>query len=188
MGSALNGSSLLQHFECGNAVKVRNEITFNFYPGLPHMLENFFREELSPKTTELKYDILFLSFIVADTPDGTVFFNHDKLLSPATKDEIVEIVKLAAQNGRKIRVLGSGHSRSPLALSEDIMVSLHQFKGLVEVDLESKQVTVRAGTTLQELNGILEEKGLALTNMPAIADPTVAGAIATGKDNVHIWT
>ena len=127
-----------------------------------------------------------LSFIVAETPDGTVFFNHDKLQSPATKDEIVEIVKLAAQNGRKIRVLGSGHSRSPLALSEDIMVSLHRFKGLVEVDLESKQVTVRAGTTLQELNGILEEKGLALTNMPAIADPTVAGAIATGKDNVHI--
>ena len=119
--------------------------------------------------------------------DGTVYFNHDKLQSPATKDEIIEIVKFAAQNDRKIRVLGSGHSRSSLALSEDIQVSLHQFKGLVEVDLESKQVTVRAGTTIQELNTILEEKGLALSNMPAIADPTVAGAIATGKANGPIW-
>ena len=117
--------------------------------------------------------------------DGTVYFNHDNLKSPTTKDEIVEIVKFAFQNGRKIRVLGSGHSRSALALSEDILVSLHKFKGLVEVDLESKRVTVRGGTTLKELNAILEEKGLALSNMPAIADPTIAGAIATGEPCVE---
>ena len=136
------------------------------------------------------YDITTWKKLVAylfHFSDGTVYFNHDNLKSPTTKDEIIEVVKFAAENGRKIRVLGSGHSRSALALSEDILVSLHKFKGLVEVDLKSKQVTVRGGTTLKELNALLEEKGLALSNLPAIADPTIAGAIATGEPCVDDW-
>ena len=38
MSPALNGSTALQHFERGNAVKIRNGIMFDFYPGLPHIL------------------------------------------------------------------------------------------------------------------------------------------------------
>ena len=34
----LNGSSGLQWFKCDNMVEICNEIMFNFYPGLPHML------------------------------------------------------------------------------------------------------------------------------------------------------
>ena len=37
MSPALNGSSVLQRFECGNAVETRNRMMFDFYPGLPHM-------------------------------------------------------------------------------------------------------------------------------------------------------
>ena len=37
MSSALNGNSALQRFERGNAVKIRNGIMFDFYPGLPRI-------------------------------------------------------------------------------------------------------------------------------------------------------
>ena len=37
MSPALNESSALQHFECGNAVKIRNGIMFDSYLGLPHV-------------------------------------------------------------------------------------------------------------------------------------------------------
>ena len=37
MSPALNGSTALQHFKCGNMVEIRNGITSDFYPGLPHM-------------------------------------------------------------------------------------------------------------------------------------------------------
>ena len=37
MSPALNGSSVLQRFEHSNAIKIRNGIMFDFYPGLPHM-------------------------------------------------------------------------------------------------------------------------------------------------------
>ena len=36
MNPSLNGSSALQHFECGNAFEIHNGIMFDFYPGLPH--------------------------------------------------------------------------------------------------------------------------------------------------------
>ena len=34
---SLNGSSVLEHFKRSNAIEIRNEIMFDFYPGLPHM-------------------------------------------------------------------------------------------------------------------------------------------------------
>ena len=37
MSPTLNGSTALQRFEHGNAVKVRNGIMFDFYLGLPHV-------------------------------------------------------------------------------------------------------------------------------------------------------
>ena len=37
MSPAFNGSSVLQHFECSNAVALCNRIMFDFYLGLPHV-------------------------------------------------------------------------------------------------------------------------------------------------------
>ena len=37
---SLNGSSVLEHFNSSNAIEIRNEIMFDFYPGLPHMAYN----------------------------------------------------------------------------------------------------------------------------------------------------
>ena len=37
MSPTLNGTSVLQRFERSNAVKIRNRIMFDFYPGLPYM-------------------------------------------------------------------------------------------------------------------------------------------------------
>ncbi len=93
---------------------------------------------------------------------------------------MVELVKFAAINGRKLRVVGSGHSWSTVATSNDILVSLHNFTGLVSVEKATKEVTVRAGTTFNQLNQLLDERGLALTNLGSISEQTVAGAISTG--------
>ena len=37
MNSTPNGSSVLQHFECGNAIEICKGIMFDFYPGLPQL-------------------------------------------------------------------------------------------------------------------------------------------------------
>ena len=40
IGPTPNRSSALQHFKRGNALEIRNRITFDFYPGLPRMSYN----------------------------------------------------------------------------------------------------------------------------------------------------
>ena len=38
MSPTRNGSSVLERFEHGNAIKIRNGIMFDFYPGLSHVI------------------------------------------------------------------------------------------------------------------------------------------------------
>lgn len=72
---------------------------------------------------------------------SSVFFDPQKVESPSTKDEILQIVKYAIENDQKLRVLGSGHSRSKLALSDDVILSLHRYKGVTNLNRKTKQVS-----------------------------------------------
>ena len=114
------------------------------------------------------------------TADESVYFSHEHLQSPSTKEEILNLVQSAARNNLKIKVLGSGHSRSAIAQSDGVFISLHNFTGIVGVDLQKKRVTVRTGTMLRTVNGYLDEYGLALSNLPAVADQSIGGAISIG--------
>ena len=112
--------------------------------------------------------------------ENELFFDPSKLLQPSSEEEIVAIVNQTRNSGRRLRVLGTGHSRSPLAVSEDLLVSIHRMRGVVRVDEKNKLVTVKGGTRLKELVRVLHQHGLALSNLPAITDQTVVGAIVTG--------
>ena len=72
--------------------------------------------------------------------DETVYFNHEKLRVPSSKEEIIDIVKSVAMRGGRVRVLGSGHSWSGVAESQDVLVSLHKLTGVVRVNMERKEV------------------------------------------------
>ena len=113
------------------------------------------------------------------TFDGSHNLNLTELHEPISREEIIDLVRNVNSKQRKLRVLGSGHSLSPLAVSEEVTLSLRKFRGLVSVDLQTKQVTVKAGTTLEELNAILDDHGLALGTSSTIGWQTVAGAIMT---------
>ena len=100
-----------------------------------------------------------------------------------SKDEIVTLIKRAHDKKLKVRVLGSGHSWSPIATTDGMLISLYHYHGLVSHDLVKKQVTVRGGTTIAEINALLDEQGWSLSNLPSVSDQTIAGAIATGLHN-----
>ena len=51
------------------------------------------------------------------------------------------MVSEAVESGRSIRVVGAGHSRSRVAFSDDIIVSLHKYKGPFAFDQQAKQVS-----------------------------------------------
>ncbi len=121
----------------------------------------------------IKKSLLFL--------DGDYLFDVENVYSPTSLEEIQMVINRAKEHGQKIRVLGAGHSRSAIALSEDIFISLHKYQGLVEFDENAKVASFRGGTTIGQINQVLFSRGFSLSILPAFDQQTIAGAISTGQ-------
>ena len=101
-------------------------------------------------------------------------------LRPDSEEQLLAQVTRAGETGRRIRVVGAGHSFSRIAVPDDLAMSLDLMTGPVVVDQERSQVTVPGGMRLREVSAALLEQGLALPIVGSIQAQCVAGAIATG--------
>ncbi|GAA0793764.1 D-arabinono-1,4-lactone oxidase [Spirilliplanes yamanashiensis] len=100
--------------------------------------------------------------------------------TPATVEDVASLVKQAAESGRRVKAVGSGHSFTAIARTDDQRLQLDRMAGLVSIDAAAKLVTVQAGMTVRTLNAILARHGLAVANLGDIDAQTVAGATSTG--------
>ncbi|MGE8557090.1 MAG: D-arabinono-1,4-lactone oxidase [Acinetobacter sp.] len=101
---------------------------------------------------------------------------HPQIFQPQHIKELQKIVKSCEH----IRVVGAGHSFSALAKTDEVLLNLDQFKGVVAFDEEKIQCTVQAGTRLYDLGEYLAPINQALPNQGDIDQQSLAGAIATG--------
>jgi L-gulono-1,4-lactone dehydrogenase len=99
---------------------------------------------------------------------------------PRGTEEIVQAVKGAAAQGRRVKAIGSGHSFTAIGLTDGVLLQLDQHADLLEVDAATGLVTVQAGLPLHRLNPVLAAHGRALVNMGDVDAQTVSGAISTG--------
>ena len=111
---------------------------------------------------------------------GYIRWQPAEILKPSSEEEIQHIILRAAREGKKVRTIGSGHSFVPLSETDQILVSLDEYQGLLSIDPETHQVRVKAGTKLFALNETLYTHGLALENLGDIDVQSIAGAISTG--------
>lgn len=79
-----------------------------------------------------------------------------------------------------MKVIGSGHSWSDIAVPEDIAIDSSGLAGVVSIDEQAFTITVRGGTKLEHITDALDARGLAMPILGSIAKQSVAGAIATG--------
>ncbi|GGK72883.1 FAD-linked oxidoreductase [Sphaerisporangium melleum] len=98
--------------------------------------------------------------------------------TPAGAQDVVRAVRDAARRGTRVRMVGTGHSFTGVALTDGIMLRPDALTGVREAG--EGRVRVAAGTPLRVLNEELDRRGLALANMGDITDQTVAGAVQTG--------
>ncbi|MGK5671479.1 D-arabinono-1,4-lactone oxidase [Micromonospora sp. URMC 106] len=102
------------------------------------------------------------------------------ILRPTSLADVTEAVRTAAAAGDRIRVVGSGHSFTGVAVTDGRRMELTDLDTGVRVDVDHRLVTVPAGITLRALNDLLAAHGLALPNLGDIDAQTIAGAISTG--------
>ena len=111
---------------------------------------------------------------------GSVQCEPQQVAKPASIDALVQIIKTCSSENRQVRVVGSGHSFTPLVQTNDVLISLGYLHGIEEIDSEGCTVTVLAGTTLKTLGEVLHARGLAQENLGGIDVQSIAGAISTG--------
>ncbi len=102
-----------------------------------------------------------------------------RIETPASIEQIAETLARAAVAGLPVRVAGSGHSFSDIALTDGVQLRLDRLARVLDVDRSSGLVRVQAGITIRELNLRLAEQGLALENLGDVDSQTIAGAIST---------
>ncbi|HWC79924.1 MAG TPA: D-arabinono-1,4-lactone oxidase [Pseudonocardiaceae bacterium] len=111
---------------------------------------------------------------------GTATATPARWAAPRDPAEIGAAIQAAERDGLTVRAIGAGHSFTAVAATDGVALDLSGWQGIVRADATTGEVTVRAGTTLAQLNAALDPLGLALANLGDIDAQTVAGALATG--------
>lgn len=118
---------------------------------------------------------------------GTQVVAPEYMAEPKTPAELIEAVKRAGQNGKRIRMVGSGHSHSDVAVTDEVLLTPKGLTRVLTLDRSRlKQpntfglVRVESGITLRALNSYLDSQNLALFNMGGYDAQTIVGAAMTG--------
>ncbi|MEW2434655.1 D-arabinono-1,4-lactone oxidase [Streptomyces caniferus] len=111
---------------------------------------------------------------------GNVTARPARSVTPASTEELAAAVLAAAADGLTVKAAGTGHSFTPAAATDGLLIRPERLTGVRAVDRAAGTVTVAAGTPLKHLNHTLAAHGLSLTNMGDIMEQTVSGATATG--------
>lgn len=115
--------------------------------------------------------------------DNEVFDTH--VAKPATEADVAAVIHDARANGQRVRVVGTGHSSTPLLRTAGpagpgVLLSLDNMRGVLGTDPDRGRARVYAGTKIRELGEPLWEGGVSLTNQGEIDRQAIAGAVATG--------
>lgn len=116
----------------------------------------------------------------------TVMNKPEAYYFPKTLQDMKQLVDHCRTTGKKMRVVGAGHSFTPLVATSEALVSLEHFTGIDSIDHKQNRVTVWAGTTLKDLGEWLYEQGYAMENLGDINVQSIAGAISTGTHGTGI--
>jgi hypothetical protein len=102
------------------------------------------------------------------------------VLRPRDKGEVVAAVRDAIAAGRNVRVAATGHSCTPVCLTDGVVLELADLAGVLDADPQRRRATALAGTSVGAFAEPLWEAGLALANQGDIDTQQIGGAIATG--------
>ena len=110
---------------------------------------------------------------------GNQTSNPLSIKKPKNEEDVVAIVKEAKKRGLKVKAVGSGHSFTGIAVSDEVLICLDEIADIRDVDFENSTVRVGSVLKLCDLNPILRRSGLAMPNLGDIVYQSISGAIST---------
>jgi len=107
---------------------------------------------------------------------------------PADHAELLQILEGAIRDNHTVKVVGAGHSWTPIGLTDGVMINLDKFNKIFSIDAVHKRVTVQAGIRIRDLSAALaaNKPPLALRNTGVLNRQSLAGALATGTHGTGI--
>ena len=98
-----------------------------------------------------------------------------RFVQPTTEAEIVELVR----NSKQLRFFGAAHSFNDGVKTDETLVSLDKFSGVIRKDLAKKQMAFKGGTRVREVVRLLLKEGLAFKALPSHDAQSIAGILST---------
>lgn len=108
---------------------------------------------------------------------GAVRGEPQRVARPETEAELAQVMR---EGVGPVRVVGSGHSFTPLGDTSGTLISLDAFSGVVSADPNALTATVKAGSKIHALGRPLFDLGLGLKNQGDIDRQAIGGAVGTG--------
>lgn len=106
-----------------------------------------------------------------------IVFEPASVLRPRSREELADAL---ASSSAPVRVLGTGHSFSPVCSTEGALVSLAELPVSVDVDASAARAVVGGPLRWGDIAPVLDGHGVALHNMGSLPHISVAGSASTG--------
>ena len=108
---------------------------------------------------------------------GHVRGEPQRIVRPETEAELAAALR---DGVGPVRVVGSGHSFTPLGETNGTLISLDALAGVVSADADALTATVKAGSRIHALGRPLFDLGVGLKNQGDIDRQSIGGAVGTG--------
>ncbi|MBK7104606.1 MAG: FAD-binding oxidoreductase [Ignavibacteriae bacterium] len=114
--------------------------------------------------------------------------NCDKVYFPESKNEIVEILKLANKEKIQVTVSAARTGLTGGSVPENgILISLEKLNKIISFDEKNKFIIVEPGILLSELQKIVESKNLFYPPDPTETNSSIGGNVATNASGARTF-
>ncbi|KAA9220683.1 MULTISPECIES: FAD-binding oxidoreductase [Aerococcus] len=133
-------------------------------------------------TIERQVDDKYLTTFIHESEAG----HAEGIIYPENEEEIVEAVKKAQAEGKKLVTIG-GHTALAGGTypQGEILLNLEKMNQILDLDKETLTLTVEAGVTLNQVRDYLEGSGYFYAPDPGEKRATVAGNAATNAGGMR---
>lgn len=109
------------------------------------------------------------------------------LVKPVTTEEVVAIVRIAAENRTPVTARGSGTGLSGACIprADGILISFERMNEIIEIDIENHIAVVQPGVTLEQLDEETKKHGLVYPVFPGEQSASLGGNVATNAGGMR---